>query len=329
MADTLISIVNANNHATTVFPYNETDTVGSLITELLNGGFLTASSGGHRVKLLPTGQVLSPSERIAGLPIDIGSRLEFSAIDRPSIDKPINDGSRIIPGTVFPDGGDDRFQKTPCVLVLDHSFSMLAANKIDHLNAALQTFAEYLSKDENTRRRVKLLLITCGGRVEKASDWIDAAEFRPPVLIPSGDTPLGQAVNLALDEVEQLKAQFKRENRPYTRPVVILMTDGVPTDSGWEAAADRSQAAMLGKHAQVWPVPIIAADGTGADLNVLRRFKAPDGPMMQINSVANFAQFFEFLREVLKASSASKPNNALEVPIDKNDPQSAKITVLT
>ena len=319
MTQTLITVIHSANGNRTLYPYQSDDTIGSLLADLGKGGFLRQSQAGFVVKLQPGDVSLDQAARIAELPLGQDTALVIS-------ERTAQSSAEVIPGIVL---GTDREQQTPCVLILDHSYSMAANGKMDHLNAALHAFGDHISKHDDTRRRVRLLLIKCGGGVEKSSDWMEAAEFEPPTLVPQGDTPLGAAVSLGLEEIERIKQRYKLEKRPYTRPIMVIMTDGQPTDDHWEAVAQQARTRMAGKHVQIWPVPILGIGDSGASPDALRQFKTTDGPMICINSLENFSTFFTFLADALKVASNSAPGTQSEVAIDRNDRSSAKISVMS
>jgi uncharacterized protein YegL len=184
-------------------------------------------------------------------------------------------------------------------------------SKIDYLNSALKQFEEYLNEFPPVQYRVKVLMIECGGDAQVVGDWVDGIDFRAPCFSGGGLTPLGEAVQIGLGRIEVLKQKYKDERRPYTRPVMVIITDGYPTDDGWEVAAEDAQRAMAGKHVQVWPVAILPkSGGEGADLEKLSRFKSPNEKTIPIYDPAGFRQFFDFLGRALAEASNSSPGDA-------------------
>lgn len=119
--------------------------------------------------------------------------------------------------------------RVPCVLLLDVSGSM-SGDKIHELNAGLETIRTELLKDEQAARRVELAVVTFGGKVEVAQDFALPSEFKPPVLVADGDTPMGTAILRAYELVEKRKARYEASDLDSYEPWVFMVTDGVSTD---------------------------------------------------------------------------------------------------
>src|SRR2546421_434836 len=125
-----------------------------------------------------------------------------------------------------------------CVLLLDVSGSMSGA-PIDALNRGLQVFASDIAGDALARQRVEVAVVTFGsGGVTTEQDFVTAGDYRPTPLRSGGGTPMGAAIERAVDLVEERKGQYRANGVPYYRPWVFLITDGEPSDE-WQAAADR------------------------------------------------------------------------------------------
>lgn len=145
--------------------------------------------------------------------------------------------STVIPDVALIDNSDER---APLVLVLDCSGSMQDDNKIGLLNEGLKTLAAELKNDPIAARCGRVLVISFGGdnNVELMGDWNDAMDFNPPELMAGGMTPMGAAMRCALDEIEAQKGQMRSAGVSYKRPIVMLLSDGEPTDEWQQVAAD-------------------------------------------------------------------------------------------
>src|SRR5688572_22328956 len=115
--------------------------------------------------------------------------------------------------------------RVPCVLIVDTSTSMQGP-RISELNAGLQVYREELLADPLAAKRVEVAIVTFGGRVTRLVDFVTAAHFDPPKLQVIGGTPMGEAINVALDMIEERKNNYRENGIAYYRPWAFLITDG-------------------------------------------------------------------------------------------------------
>jgi len=125
--------------------------------------------------------------------------------------------------------------RCPCILLLDTSGSM-TGEPIRQLNDGITTFKDELMADNMAMKRVELMVISFGP-VKVEGEFQTADYFQPPMLVASGDTPMGSAIETALESLKQRKEIYKMNGISYYRPWVFLITDGAPTDNWHKAAA--------------------------------------------------------------------------------------------
>jgi len=116
-----------------------------------------------------------------------------------------------------------------CVMA-DTSYSM-KGNPIAELKNGLRIFKEHLDGDELLQSKIEFLLIIFGGRVSILNEFATIDEFEPPDLTANGETPMGQAILTALQKIEERKAVYRSNDIDYYRPIIIMFTDGAPTDT--------------------------------------------------------------------------------------------------
>ncbi len=92
--------------------------------------------------------------------------------------------------------------RVPCVLVVDTSTSMHGP-RIDELNKGLQSYRDELQADPLAAKRVEVAIVTFGGRVNRLVEFVSASAFDPPELRVNGGTPMGEAISVALDMIEE------------------------------------------------------------------------------------------------------------------------------
>ena len=202
---------------------------------------------------------------------------------------------------------DNTSQRLPCVLVLDGSGSM-DGEPINELNEGLKILEQELKNDDTAAQRVQLMVIRLGNdnEVQILTDWTDAIDFTAPKVEANGLTPLGNAMETALDEIEKQKENYRDNSIPYNRPWVFLITDGVPTDLNWEASA------TLCRDAEAEGKAIIFTIGTtDADFDALNKFSSRSP--VKLDGL-KFKELFLWLSR--SASSGSKVSQDTEIQIE-------------
>ena len=193
--------------------------------------------------------------------------------------------------------------RVPCVLVLDVSGSM-TGQSIDELNDGIRAFKDALNEDKLASKRVEPAIVTFGNSVQTLVDFGTAESFYPPILEADGLTPMGEAVNRALDILEQRKSEYKKNGIAYYRPWVFLISDGTPTDS-WQAAAARAKEGDTARSFAFFSVGV-----GGADLGILGEFTNRK-PLMLKGLM--FRELFVWLSSSLRSVSRSNPGD--DVPL--------------
>ncbi|WGZ94765.1 MAG: VWA domain-containing protein [Candidatus Thiothrix putei] len=194
--------------------------------------------------------------------------------------------------------------RCPCVLLLDTSGSM-DGQPMHELNTGLQALREALLKDELAMLRIELAIVTFGSSAELIQDFVSADQFIPPVLSAEGYTPMGIAINLALDQLDDRKRVYKANGVSYYRPWVFLITDGAPSDH-WKGAAQRVKEAERDKKVAFFSVGV-----QGADMAVLGQISIREP--IQLKGL-NFRDMFVWLSASLSSVSRSSPGDTVALP---------------
>jgi uncharacterized protein YegL len=177
---------------------------------------------------------------------------------------------------------------------------------IDELNAGLLTFREELMADELAVKRVEISLVTFGP-VRKLTDFQTPDLFRAPKLAAEGDTPMGQAIEKAVEIVRDRKGAYRLNGISYYRPWIFLISDGEPTDD-WRRSAELVRGGELSKAFAFFAVGV-----EGANFDILNRI-AVRQPLKL--SGLRFREMFMWLSSSLSSVSRSSPGDevALENP---------------
>lgn len=216
--------------------------------------------------------------------------------------------STMIPDVALIDNSDER---APLVLVLDCSGSMQDDNKIGLLNDGLKTLATELKNDPIAARCGRVLVISFGGDndIELMGDWTDAMDFEPPELRAGGLTPMGAAMRCALDEIESQKSQMRTAGVSYKRPIVMLLSDGEPTDEWQQVAAD-CKAAETAHKVNIMAIGI----GDEANRGILGAFSNKGALNLQ---GLKFKELFIWLSRSIQAVSRAANGGTVQLnPVD-------------
>lgn len=197
-------------------------------------------------------------------------------------------------------------QRCPCVLLLDTSGSM-AGPPIKELNEGLRAFQEELAADSLARKRVEIALVTFGP-VKLETDFVTAENFEPPLLSAGGDTPMGAAVQLAIELVARRKDVIRQHLGPTMclRPWIFLVTDGGPTDE-WHSAATKVQE---GDNDQKKAFSFWAVGVRGANMDVLSQISRR--PPVSLDGL-RFRDMFVWLSSSLSGVAKSQPGAQIQL----------------
>lgn len=195
--------------------------------------------------------------------------------------------------------------RCPVILLLDTSGSMYG-QPIQELNRGLAAFKEDVLRDSQASLSVEVAIITFGP-VQLTQGFTTIDQFTPPKLEASGDTPMGETIEYALNLLEGRKFTYKQNGILYYRPWIFLITDGAPTDS-WQYASQRLKEAEAQRRLLFFPVGV-----QGADMKTLRQIAPPERPPIMLNGL-DFRSLFVWLSTSMKRVSSGKVGQAVALP---------------
>lgn len=194
-------------------------------------------------------------------------------------------------------------RKIPICLVLDTSGSMTKGNNIRTLNENLQGFLDFVRSNSKSRRIADISIVVMGGGVEVFTEYqsIDNINFEKP-FEAHGSTPMGEAMNIALDLLLDRREFYRNNEIEHYKPIILLMSDGFPTDQ-YQDAARRTSEMVMNKEIKLYPVGI----GNEFDARMMREFSPVITPKV-IHSKDEFALLFQLLSQ----SSSNPEDDSLD-----------------
>ena len=180
---------------------------------------------------------------------------------------------------------------------------------INELNEGVQLFFNSIRQDEIAKYSAEVSIVTFGSYAKKELDFASIDDQQVPYLNADGTTPMGEAVSLSLDLLDERKREYSNAGVDYYQPWLVLMTDGQPTDS-IEHAVNRVSQMIENRKLTIFPIGI----GDGADMAVLKRF-SPQRDPLKLKGL-NFRDFFEWLSQSVSCVSQSTPGEQVDLDVD-------------
>lgn len=195
------------------------------------------------------------------------------------------------------------YRKVPLCLVVDTSGSMLNKDgterpKIEELNANIHQLINYIRNDSKASRICDLSIISFGGSVNVVSGYDNVENIEFQGLRAQGATPMGEAVHKAIELLQIRRNYYRKNDIEHYKPIMLLMSDGAPTDD-YDSAAGAMSNLVRNKELKIFPVGV----GVSFDKQVLKSFSPLIDPKI-IRDTGGFAMLFRLL-----SSSTSNPND--------------------
>lgn len=193
----------------------------------------------------------------------------------------------------------------PVIILADTSGSMGVDGKVDAMNQAIRGMIKSFAGESRLNAEIHLCVITFGGSADMH------LELTPAHLISkfddfqaSGGTPMGEALLMAKELIEDKE---KIPSRAY-RPVIVLISDGHPTDR-WEdnfsefCTTERAQKATR----------MAMAIGNDADESMMNDFiNDLEAPLFRANNAQDIIKFFRAVSMSVTSRSRSATPNQIE-----------------
>ena len=201
---------------------------------------------------------------------------------------------------------DNPTKRVPVCLCLDTSGSM-DGSPISELNDGVKAFYDAINDDDVAKSAADVCIVTFGynGVVENQGFQSIDGEIAPS-FYAGGNTPMGAAVEKALDLLESRKSEYRNSGVDYFQPWLVIITDGAPTDNIDRAASRSSDMANNGK-LTIFPIGV-----GGANMDTLRRFSPKRNPM-KLKGL-HFKEFFEWLSKSISITSHSRAGDSVNLP---------------
>lgn len=196
-----------------------------------------------------------------------------------------------------------------CVLALDTSTTM--DPYLDQLRAGVGIFFDTLRQDPYAMARVEVCIITFDDEARIVVPCTDVGSVKVPTISCGGTTAMHQAVDLAMEQIQIRKEQYKKTGTDYSRPWLFLMTDGMANDPD-SGAFQRLMQAQRDKHLTAFPIAI----GDNADKEILHQLR--EDHLIFTVEPENLRKCFQYLSNSVTVGAKSQKGQKayLENPVE-------------
>lgn len=189
----------------------------------------------------------------------------------------------------------------PVIVLADVSGSMSVEGKIQALNQSLREMISTFASAEELRAEIHVCVIAFGGHAWVHLPLQPAQKVKWSDMQSDGGTPMGAALVLAADLIEDHQAI---PSRAY-RPAVVLVSDGMPTDD-WKVGLSRFQNEGRASKAD----RLALAIGGDADETMLAQFLPDAGQrVFHAEDARQIKSFFKFVTMTVTSRSRSADPN--------------------
>ena len=210
-------------------------------------------------------------------------------------------------------------RRLPVYLLLDTSGSMYG-EPIEAVKNGVQVLVSTLRQDPYALETAYLSIITFDSTAQQVAPLTELSAFQQPNIEANGCTALGEALTLLANKVDQEVTKTTAEQKGDWKPLVFIMTDGVPTDDINKGLAEFRK--------RKFGMVVACAAGQGADTNVLKQITEC---VVQLDTAdsATIKSFFKWVSASVSCSSKSVGTANKEVSsLDQLPPPPPEIQIL-
>lgn len=153
-------------------------------------------------------------------------------------------------------------RRLPVYLLLDTSGSM-SGEPIEAVKNGVQVMISSLRQNPQAIETAFISVITFDSAAQQLIPLTDLASFQMLDIKATGTTALGDALKLVANKIDTEVAKTTTEQKGDWKPLVFIMTDGIPTDD-WQSGLNEFKKRKTA-------FTVACAAGSGADTNILKQ----------------------------------------------------------
>lgn len=188
-------------------------------------------------------------------------------------------------------------RRLPVYFLVDVSESMVG-DPIQQVQDGMRMVVQELRTDPYALETAFVSVVVFAGKAKCISPLTELYKFYPPTFPIGGGTSLGTALEFLMDDMEKNIVKTTAEQKGDWKPIIFLLTDGVPTDDPTAAFAKWN--ARYRRKANIIAISI----GDNADTQLLGQIS---DNVLRLNKTdeITFKAFFKWVTASIKATSVS------------------------
>ncbi|MCF8428327.1 MAG: VWA domain-containing protein [Bacteroidia bacterium] len=202
-------------------------------------------------------------------------------------------------------------RRLPIYFLIDISESMVG-EQIQKVEDGMATIIKSIKTDPYAIETVWISIIVFAGQAKTIVPLQEIVSFYPPKFPIGGGTSLGNGLGQLMFELRKNTVKTTMDQKGDWKPIIFLMTDGVPTDDTSTAISEWKKNWQKGANL------VAISFGGEADTNVLSELT--DNVLNFNNSnEEDYKKFFKWVTDSIKTSSVSVENNQSGFELAKID----------
>jgi uncharacterized protein YegL len=189
----------------------------------------------------------------------------------------------------------------------------MSGSPIESVKSGIRALHSELMGDPSAIESAYLSVISFASTAQQVVALTEVAQFNPPEFQAGGTTAFGEALKLLMQCMDREVQKTTAEQKGDWKPLVFILTDGVPTDS-WQQPADELKRKKTGN-------VIAVACGEQAD-EAIKTLKSVTDNVLVMKEMTpdSFKQFFKWVSASIAQTSQKIGSGAEPAPVSLPPP---------
>lgn len=209
-------------------------------------------------------------------------------------------------------------RRLPVYLLLDTSASM-KGEPIEAVRKGIDAMIGSLRQNPQAIENVYISVLTFNRTAQVVVPLTDLVSFQMVEMNATGQTALGAGLELLAEKINTEVAKTTMEQKGDWKPIVFIMTDGVPMDD-WKKGLEKFKPCKTA-------FTVCCAVGKHADTNILKQI-SPHVVMLDEVGGDSMSRFFLWLSSSVNTVSVKVENSDEVLSLDELPPPPPEVNIL-